>query len=83
MRQDTNDQRRGDMSERTYALRKLRAFVEERAKCLQKWKAIVEMTDEMIEDNLFAVKIRRDECREIIQEIDRMLKFKKTGRKKP
>lgn len=70
------------MSERTYALRKLRAFVVKRAKELRDWKPDRDRSDDALDDCLFAIKIRMDEDRIVMREIDRMLKFGQSGRKK-
>ena len=70
------------MSERTHALRQLREYIKRRVKSWQDWTPSDHATDEMIDDHCLAVKVRRDECREFISEIDRMLDMKPSGRKK-
>ena len=70
------------MSEETYALRRLKDFIVARAKGWQSRKNVEGMSEAMLDDHLLAVKVRTDEDREIIREINRMLKFKKPGRAK-
>ena len=69
------------MSERTYALMNLRKFIKQRALARKKWKPLPDMPEHMIEDNLLAIKCRTDEDRIIMAEIDRVLKFKPSGRR--
>lgn len=66
------------MSERMHALRQLRSFIKKRALSFASGK--YDLADD--EDNYLARKVRTDECRMIMREIDRMLEFKSTGRKK-
>lgn len=68
------------MSERTYALLNLRKFIKQRALDRRKWKPTAQMIDEEIDANLEAIKVRTDEDRIIMAEIDRVLKFKPSGR---
>ena len=70
------------MSEETYALRRLRDFVLKRTDELSRWPIPDGMSGELINDSLFALKVRKDECRTILMEINRMLKFKPSGRAK-
>lgn len=70
------------MSEETYALRRLRNFVLKRVDGFSRWTIPEGMSDELIDDSLFALKIRKDESRAILMEINRMLKFKPSGRAK-
>ena len=72
------------MSEAKYQLRKLRNFILKRGRELRTIPPpeVDAGEEEVIEDHVFAVSMRVDEDRIIIREIDRMLKFKQSGRKK-
>lgn len=72
------------MSEAKYQLRKLRNFILKRGRELRTIPPpeVDAEEEEVIEDHVFAVSMRVDEDRIIIREIDRMLKFKQSGRKK-
>lgn len=70
------------MSQDSYALRQLKQFILNRVKQHAKWKPVEGMSDAMIDDCLFAIKMRKDESHEILYEINRVLKFKPSGRKK-
>ena len=70
------------MSEAKYQLRMLRDFILKRGRRLQKWRPTLAVSNDYIDDVKQAIKLRVDEDRIIIREIDRMLKFKQSGRKK-
>lgn len=70
------------MSQDTYALRQLKAFILRRIKQHDEWVPLGGMSDANIEDCLFALKIRKDESRAVVLEINRMLNFKPSGRPK-
>lgn len=67
------------MSEETYALRRLREFILKRVDEFGRWTIPEGMSDELVDDSLFALKIRKDESRAILTEINRMLEFKPSG----
>jgi len=61
------------MSERIHILRVLRGFVTRRARELQAWQPRDGMSESELDDAALAIKLRVDEARIYLSEIDRMI----------